>query len=493
MTGIKRAFILATTDRYIGLIVNFVLIAMTSRLLTPAEIGVSAIGMGIMAILLSLRDFAGCDYLIQRAEITLDDARTAFTMLLVLTIGCAALLVLVAPALADFYREPGLLHFLYVIAFASIVTAIGQPTVALLRRDMAFGTIAIVNIAANISNAVVTIVLARLGFSFMSFAWGLVVLGLVTSLMAIALRPSLSIFRPSLRNWRHAVNFGGYNGALGVLRNAYESVPQLLLGRILPLQAVGLYNRSNNLASLPDKFILSGIFSVALPAFAAQLRAGRNLKGAYLNMLGHITLFYWPGLIMLALLAEPVVRIILGPQWQDAVPLIQILSLAALFFFPGTLNSPILQAVGAVRDNFIANVISLPLSALLLCCTAFLGVEVMAASQLIAIPMQMYIASIFIRRHIPYSWADLGQALWRSVIVTICAIAAPAVLMATTTTPGSLTVMALAILLAAIGWLAGILLTRHPLLGEVMQIATPILHKVARLMNLRRLASGRVA
>jgi hypothetical protein len=100
-----------------------------------------------------------------------------------------------------------------------------------------------------------------------------------------------------------------------------------------------------------------------------------------LNALCFISAFYWPALILMALLAYPLVRLVLGDQWQAASPLVQIVALANLSWFPVIVTQPVLLAVNAMRHAFLSSLIALPLSAAVLCVASLFGVEAMAASQ----------------------------------------------------------------------------------------------------------------
>jgi hypothetical protein len=117
----------------------------------------------------------------------------------------------------------------------------------------------------------------------MSFAWALVAAAGVTTVLSFYCRPDLSILRPSFTSWRSVVSFGGYNGVSFVINQAYEALPQLVLGRILPYSAVGLYNRAQAVSAIPNQVILASVFSVAFPALAAEVRQGRDLKEPYLR------------------------------------------------------------------------------------------------------------------------------------------------------------------------------------------------------------------
>ena len=108
------------------------------------------------------------------------------------------------------------------------------------------------------------------------------------------------------------------NGATVTLAKIFESVPYLVLGRMLSLEAAALYNRSVTVAQLPDKLLLSGLAQILLPAFAADLRNGGNLRENYLRGIELITGLQWPVLVCLSLLAHPIVLLLLGDQWMSA-------------------------------------------------------------------------------------------------------------------------------------------------------------------------------
>ena len=116
MLSVKRALLISTGERYFLLISNFATAALVSRILTPEEIGVSVIGMAILAIVMSVREFSSTSFLIQREKLSREDIRGASTGLLILTGAIAAFLVGAAPFLAAFYDEPNLVPYFRVIS-----------------------------------------------------------------------------------------------------------------------------------------------------------------------------------------------------------------------------------------------------------------------------------------------------------------------------------------------------------------------------------------
>jgi O-antigen/teichoic acid export membrane protein len=464
---------MATLEQYSQVIVGIGMIAILSRQLSSAEIGIAVIGLGIGTVAFNVREFVTSEYLIQRESVSRDDVRTAFTLIFGSSILIACLLLLLASWVSTFYAQPGLKVFIYILAISGVVDSSVSTIAALLRRDMEFGTLASINALGSIANAAVTIFLASFDVGYLSFAWGTFASACVKLTLGIHARPILWMYNPCLSGWRAFFTFGGYKGASTVLDRTYEALPQLVLGRIMAPTAVGLYNRANMVCGLPDKLLLSAVFSVAFPAFAAEARTQQRVKEAYLKIIGYITAIYWPAQIVVAILAYPIVHVALGQAWDEAVPLVQIVSIASIFWFPNILTFPVLVALGANREAFEANFIGRGLSTVVICTASYFGLYGLALSQFIALPLQMVVSLIYVRRQVPFDWSELFAILYRSGLVTLCATAGPlAVLRANAFQfDMSIALALLSGLLSGIGWLAGLIMTRHPFLEELTRIA----------------------
>ncbi|MEP9399957.1 oligosaccharide flippase family protein [Mesorhizobium sp. KR2-14] len=471
MSAIKRALLLSTGDRYFALVTNFATVSIVSRILSPGEIGVSVIGAAIVGIVLSIKEFASSNFLIQRGELSRNDIRSTFTVMLILTLAIAAALLLAAPWLASAYEEPQLAPYLRLVSVALLVELISTQILALLRRDMVFGKVAITNMAGAAAGSISTIVLALLGFSYMSFAWAWLASATAMALFAIVFRPHFWMFKPSLRHWREMVAFGGYHGATVVLLRAYEALPYLLLGRMFSPDATGLLSRANMICQLPDKLIIGGAVPVVLPAFATEVRQGRDLKHPYLKAIELVTALQWPALVCLALLAHPVIHILLGPQWKDVVPLVQVMAIASLFAFSFELNYPVLVSMGAISDIFRRALIIFPVSAAMIGAASFFGLQAVASSFLLVIPFQAFVSMLIVRRRIAMQWADIAAPLWRSSVVTATTALGPLAVIMATGFRLDLPIWQgiFAGCLAGAGWVMGLKLTRHPLFDELLK------------------------
>ncbi len=480
MSEIRRSLLLASGERYAFAFINFVTVVITARLLTPADFGVAVLGWTVVGLADSLREFGASTFLIQQTQITREKVRTAFTIMLLLSFVLSATLFLLSPSVAAFYGNEALAGYLRLTALGLMTGPFASPVLAMLRRDMAFGMLALLSVLVASANMLAVVTLALLGYRYMSFAWASLFSGGLGMVLALWVRPDMSIFRPSLREWRGAIAFAGYDTTTVILNRVWDVMPYLVFGRVLGLDAVGLYNRAMTVCSWPEKYLMAGLGPVALPAFSAHVREGRDLKAAYLKAIEYITAIQWPALIFLAIFAEPVVPMLLGHQWTAAVPLVQIISIALLAWFPAYLTYPTLVASGGIRDTLTSSIISLPISALILMMASRYGLHAVALSTLITMPLQVIVAVSFVRRRLSLAWTEFMLALRKSLVVAVFSAIGPGLLYSSVLhfawTANAIIVLIGAVL-AAGGWLLGIRLSGHPIVFEFRRAAERLAQK----------------
>ncbi len=465
---VRRSLLISACDRYAVVALNLAGTALLARLLTPEEVGVFVVGASLVMLADIFRDFGIGTYLVQAPEVTPAGVRTAFTMMLLLAVLLAALVWLAAGPAAAAFGEARLAPVLGLVASGILLSPFNGPSLAILRREMAFGRLAAVNVAAACANLAVSAGLAVAGAGYLSPAWGLLAGAATTTLLAVLWRPAYPVFGIGLAEWRRVLGFGGRASGAVLLNALYAQLPQLALGRLAGFDAAGLYSRAALLCQVPERLVLSACLPVVLPAFAAEARAGGSLRESYLRGLALVSALTWPFLLCLALMADPAVRLALGPQWEAAAPAVRIMALASLAAFPSALTYPVLVATGRVGDALVSSLLTLPPSAALVCLAASAGVEATAAVMVVAVPLQVAVALVLIRRRVGFAWGEIPGAVWRSAVLALAAAAPPA-LAAAWAGPRldlPLPVLGAVVLASGLAWAAAAAATRHPVAGE---------------------------
>lgn len=481
MSGIRRAFILATTDRYIVTAISVLSLPVLARLLTPEEYGVTVLGGFVFAMAEPLRDLGAHAYLIQERELTRAKVRTAFTASLVMTLVLAALIWLGAEQIAAFYGNPALIEYFSIALIGFLIGPLTTPVFALLRREMAFGRTAVVNVTTASVYALLAIGLAASGFSYMSFAYATLGSAIAGALLGLCLGGQSYMFRPSLGALRSLLRYGLYEMLAALLERTWDNLPYLLFGRLQGAEAVGLYQRASLVCTLPERILMSSVASVSLPAMAAEIRQGRDVRQTFLRVLACMTAVQWPAMLCLALLAHPVVLVLLGPGWTAAVPIIQIMALAMLLNIPAGLVYPTLAAVGGVRHGSMIFMVFVPVGSVVFAMAAMHGVLAAAASLSIAFLLKTALSLHFVRRYSPFGWTELIASQRPSAIVALASAAGPlAIVLWQGTTRLTVAAGLIAGLLAAAGFVSGLRGSGHPLYDELVPLAAKLRDRLLR-------------
>jgi O-antigen/teichoic acid export membrane protein len=469
MANLRRALVFASGGRYVITGINLVSTIILARLLTPAEFGISVLGTAVVGIAEAIRELGSISYLVQEKELTLRKTRTVFTISLVVTSVITILLVVLSGPLADFYRVPMLAHYIRAIALSYAIAPFAHPLYALLTRDMAFGVIAALDITTALLNAGLAICLVLLGFSLMGLAWAAVISNAAWTIMGFCVKRDLSIYVPSLGEWRSVLAFSAYGSARALLYRASESLFYLILGKILDASAVGLCQRALLLAKFPENVILAGIGAVALPAFSAHARHGRDLKTAYLGAIEHVTAVLWPAQIVLCMLAEPIVTLLLGSQWREAIPLMQIFAIAFLFNFSTSLNYPLQVAAGGISHTVSVALCQMAVSLTIMSFAAGYGLKAVALSTILTIPFNVCLSVWLVRSLVPFGLLEFAGALKKSAICTLFSAAGPVVVLFTRTEGTDMTIEMLSavVMSCCAGWAVGLWLSHHPMFREL--------------------------
>jgi O-antigen/teichoic acid export membrane protein len=480
MADLRRALLFASGGRYVVMGVNLASATVLARLLTPSEFGISVLGASLLGVAEAIRELGSVAYLVQQKDLTQRKIRTVFTVSLIITLVITIALVMLSDSFARFYGVPELARYIQIVALGYAIAPFAHPIYAVLSRDMEFDKLAVLDTLTMLVNALASVILVLQGFSYIGLAWATVISAATWTLLGFYVGRDFSVYRPSLAEWRSVLAFGACGSATAVLYRSSESLFWLILGKLLDTRAVGLCQRAVMLSQFPERVILAGIGAVALPAFSDHARHGRALKKAYLGALEHITAVQWPALILLAIMADPIVSLLFGPQWRDAIPIVQVFAVALMLNFPTSLNYPVQVAVGAIRHTVPLAFAQTTVSLVVLTYAAHYGIRAVALSTFITVPFNVGLSVLVVRAHIPFPWREFAGAIMKSAVVAGFSAVGPLVVIASRGTVGlSMLPIAIATSLGGVGWLAGLRLTRHPLFREVRNVVVVIAKFVA--------------
>lgn len=472
MSSVRGALLFSFAERYALIVVNLASNLLIARLLTPAEIGVYSVTLAVMSIAQVLRDFGVASYLIQEKELHDGHVRTALGVTLLIGIALAALLFGIAPWVADFYREPRMRELLWLASLNFLLLPFSTISLALLRRRMAFKAVAAVGMAATIAGAITSVGLAWAGFGALGLVAGTLVVSATTGFAAWWAQGERRLLRPSLSHWRDLFRFGAQSSAVGIVTSVSMDINDLAVGRLMGFEPVALLSRAQGLMNLFHRDLMGAVRNVAYPAYAKAVREQQDMEPLYVNSVTYVTVVAWPFYGFVSLYALETLRLLFGPQWDAAAPLVPLFCLAGSFAAAGSLMGNLTVAMGRMDLLTRMELCFQPLRAALAVAAAALWREPIACAAALALSLLLQLPLIYAvkSRYLPNDWRQLRRNLGRSLAVTLIALAVPVLLIVlwprAAGEPMPWWRFALAIVACLGSWLLALGWCRHPLAAD---------------------------
>lgn len=470
--SLRKSLVFSFAEKYTSFVVSLIVIVIVSRLLTPKEIGVFSVAVGVTTLANTLRTFGVSNYLVQVEHLTEDMIRTCFTMNLIIAWTLALVLFATSWQAGAFFHDAGVGHVMRAQSVSFILVPFGITALALLRRDMAFGTLYKINVSSSVVNSCMTVGLALMGFSYMSMAWASVASMLMMVIGCAAWGHEYRARGLGLSEWREILPFGAKMTASDIALDLGQQSANIVVGRMLGMAAAGFYSRGYGPVNMFREKVVAAVKAVAFPAFAAEHRETAMAPQLYLRALVYLTGISWPFFAFAALMAFPMIRIMFGDQWDAAVPLMRWLCAAAIVGTLIYLCNSFFVAIGRVNAATIVEIQYQFASLALAIVAAFFSVEAVAASQIL---VYVIAAALYYRKMHDFDELALGKcvrALMPSVVITLTSSIVPAIVLAwpDLLSEHMITAFLVAGLGAGGGWIIGIIAVKHPLLGELRSI-----------------------
>jgi PST family polysaccharide transporter len=310
-----------------------------ARLLPPSAFGLLAMVAAIGAVLDLVKEFGLSAATIQKHDISHAQVSALFWV----NAGVGAVLGLAlfvsARLLAWFYGQPELEAVARWLALAFVASGLTVQHWALLRRQMRFGAIAGMETTADLLSFGTAIALAAGGAGY----WALVAQRLVSPILLLLGSWALCRWRPSrparIAGVRGLLLFGASVTGSGLAVAFSRSIDQILIGWLWGPGLLGLYERTTRLLLMPINTINAPVYAAAMPALSRLLDQQARYRSMFGQVMQKLALLTMPAFAFVAVTADWVVQILLGPSWAEAVPLVALFSVSAIYL-------PVLMAVG---------------------------------------------------------------------------------------------------------------------------------------------------
>lgn len=330
--------------------IQFIVQIVLARLLSPEEYGIIAI---VMVFILLANVFVESGFntaLIQKK----DADEVDFSSVLYLSLGVASILYgiifITAPFIASFYDQPILVKVLRVLSITLFIGAFNSIQNAFVARNMLFKKLFASSLGAVTISGIVGVIAAYSGLG----VWALVAQQLTNQLMIAILLWFTVKWRPHLLfSFKRVKVLFSYSSKLlasALIDTLYRELRTLIIGKMYTPLMLGYYNRGKQFPQLIVSNINGSIQSVMLPALSSHQDNRKRVKEMMRRAIVSSSFLIFPMMVGMAVVAEPLVEIVLTDKWLPAVPFLQI---ACFTFALWPIHTANLQAINAMGRSDI--------------------------------------------------------------------------------------------------------------------------------------------
>jgi lipopolysaccharide exporter len=247
------------------------------------------------------------------------------------TLGLGLVWLLDEP-LSEWVGVPGIAQYVPGLIAAWALRRIGSLPQKVLARELRFGRISIARATGEITYVVSAVGLAAAGFGGDSVVIGNILQAAVDTLIVItgvSWRAWLQPYRLRWDRTRDMLRFGLPLGANAFLFYGAQSWDRWIYAYFFGPTLMGLYQLGYRLAEVPAAQIGDQISDVLLPSMARLDPATR--ARAVIRSTALLGLVIFPMTAGLAVVAEPLVLLLLNDEWHGVAPFVTVLSAMSLF------------------------------------------------------------------------------------------------------------------------------------------------------------------
>lgn len=370
-------------EKGVNEIALFVIGIVLARLLSPSDYGVVGLLAVFFAVARTFQDSGFASALIQKKDRTQKDYCTVFYFNLIMSCLLYIVFFFSAPYIAAFYKVPILVKITRVFALSFILGGFTSVLYTKLKAEMRFKALSLISIIGTLCTGATGVILALLGYG----VWALVFQVLVGELLKGVAIWLVSRWKPSLvfslESFKKLFTFGGNLLVSGLINTLYNNIYTLVIGKVYQPIQVGYFNRANGYANIPTNIILQLAVDVSYPILATVQDSNERLLVAYRKLLRTPLFILYPVLTMLAVMASPLIEIMIGSKWLPCVPMLKILCLAG-FFIPLThINLNLLYVKGRADLVLRLEFIKKPIAFLILFASIPFGIYWLIAGRVL--------------------------------------------------------------------------------------------------------------
>jgi len=399
--------------------IQFIIQIVLARILTPNDYGTIAL---ISIFILIANVFVQSGFgtaLIQKINTNEADFSSVFYVNLFVSGMLYVVLYFTAPIIADFYQIMSLKLIIRVLSITLFFGALNSIQNAVIAKKMQFKKLFFSSFGAIIVSGFVGIIFAYKGFG----VWALVAQQLSNQLMITIILWFTVDWRPKLLfSYDRIKGLFSYGWKLlvsALIDTLYTNIRSLIIGKLYNPTALGYYNRGDQFPQIIVTNIDGSIQSVMLPALSMEQENRQRVKEMVRRAIVTSSFIIFPMMIGLAVIAKPLVIILLTDKWLPAVPFLQIACMSYALYPIHTANLQAINALGYSNIFLKLEIIKKIIGIVILVVSIRFGIYAIAIGMLINGIIATFINAHPNKKLLNYSYFEQCKDIMPSFVLSL--------------------------------------------------------------------------
>ena len=304
--------------------INFIISIILARILMPEEYGVVALVTVFITICDVFVTYGFGNSLIVNKESDQLDFSTCFFFGAALSLAVYGLIFLTAPALAAFYNNELLTPVIRVMGVRVILAALNSVQHAYVSKHLMFKKFFYATLIGTVISGVVAAIMAYAGYGVWALVeqyLGNVFLDTVCLWIIVGWRPS---FMFSFQRLKKIYQYGWKILVTGLVDTGYQQFRSLVIGKKYSSADLAYYNKGLMFPIFTNQLIEPTVNTVLFPALSQSNESEAQMKDITRKVVRVATYLLAPVMVGLAVVAEPLVVVILTEKWLPCVIFLRI-------------------------------------------------------------------------------------------------------------------------------------------------------------------------
>lgn len=327
-----RAIARSMVARYASYAVHFASLAVLARVFSPEVFGTIA-AISVVFLFFQIVVEAGmAPAIVSLRRLRDADRDGIFGITILFSGGMALVLAALSPLLVAFYGMPDVGDAVPYIAASIFFFGAAVLPQALLLRQQKFGHIAAASAVGDVVGTVAAIGLALRFEPIHALAAKSTIASVTTCLLIHRFSAATEFGRPRFGTRFSAImpliRFAGFQFGFNLVNYATRNLDNILVGRYFGATSLGIYNQAYQLMRYPLLLLTSAMTPAVQPVLSQSDNTVGEIRQLHDQFVLKLSLVGAVAGYGLLLLSEPIVLILLGPQWVDVIPIIEIFAVA---------------------------------------------------------------------------------------------------------------------------------------------------------------------